>query len=76
MDSSSLTSRSWQPIENAPKDGEDILVWGPSLGRLVVSWDEECASSQGGDFPWMTLDGPSYFKDAFTHWMPLPEPPK
>ena len=62
----------WQSIETAPKDGEDILVWGPMLGHLVVSFDEEANK----DFPWFTLDGPSYYGGAFAVWMPLPKPPE
>lgn len=55
----------WQPIETAPKDGEQflchdhmgfIVVAHYSMGDLIVSWDGE------------EFTGP-------THWMPLPEPP-
>ena len=60
----------WRPIDTAPKDGDDILVWGEWLGNHVVGFDES-----NPDFPWATLDGPSYKQDAFTHWMPLPAPP-
>lgn len=61
----------WQPIETAPKDGDDILVSGPWLGMHVVGYDD----SGDPDFCWATLDGPNYSAQAFTHWMPLPEPP-
>lgn len=60
----------WQTIETAPKDRE-ILAWGMSIGHLVVEFDE--AADPG--WPWSTLDGPNYHRDAFTHWMPLPDPP-
>jgi hypothetical protein len=60
----------WQPIETAPKDGEDILVWGMMLGHHVVQFDET-----NPDFPWATLDGPSYLAGAFEVWMPVPAPP-
>lgn len=59
----------WQPIETVPKD-EDVIVYGPKIGIIVAALD------LGFPFPWFTLDGPSYAQDAFTHWMPLPEPPK
>ena len=59
----------WQPIETAPKDGSDILCWGPAVGHIV-------ASREGDDeFPWSTLDGPNYHRDAFVSWWPLPKPP-
>jgi len=64
----------WQPIETAPKDGDDILVlWSdPGAGCLVVSWEDK--PRQPG-WNWATLDGLSYHADAFSHWMPLPDPP-
>lgn len=60
----------WQPIETAPKDGGEVLAYGPHLGMLVVEY-----GINGGGWPWQTLDGPSYSADAFTHWRPLPPPP-
>ncbi len=62
----------WQPIKTAPKNGVDILV---------LLWDRECCvvsyenNVSDADFPWMTLDGPSYHIDVPTYWMPLPELP-
>lgn len=64
----------WQPIETAPKDGTEILV---SDSRCldgfmqVVCWDDD----RPDNYSWATSDGPSFHADAFTHWMPLPEPP-
>ena len=63
----------WQPIETAPKDGNDILVAAFGNSILVVAYDE---NMQHPDYPWITLDGPRYHREAPTHWMPLPEPPK
>lgn len=61
----------WRPISTAPKDGTDILVWGPhGHDCMVVWWAEDGASP----YCWETLDGPTY-GDVFTHWQPLPEPP-
>jgi hypothetical protein len=67
----------WQPIDTAPKDGTSFLAfedgdvyqccWGPeawdqSWRPLVLNY-HGCGCCGGG-------------KIAFTHWMPLPEPPK
>jgi len=49
----------WQPIETAPKDGKEILVWCPVVGYAVVR-----AWNGSGE----RLSEP-------THWMPLPGPP-
>lgn len=60
----------WQPIETAPRDGEDILALHHNRSvQLVVAWDSD-------EQRWGTLDGPSYHADAFTDWMPLPQPPQ
>ena len=53
----------WQPIETAPKDGSDILVWdGDSVS--LANWF-------GGE--WWVLG--EFTLDNVTHWMPLPPPP-
>ncbi len=62
----------WQPIETAPKDGTQIIAWGENIGHIVT----EYAPFNGTDWVWVTLDGPDYHVSAFTHWMPLPAPPK
>jgi len=49
----------WQPIETAPRDGTEILVWAPGSGRWLIKFDGEEPAGR-----------------AFTHWQPLPEPPK
>ena len=66
-----IVATQWRPIETAPKNGDDILVamWGNTA--LVVSWDNE-----NPEYPWITLDGPSYAKEAPTHWMPIPTLPE
>jgi hypothetical protein len=64
-------SAAWRPIESAPRDEGDILLWGE---------DRMGAQRQfvGGWWPvaedWATVDGEVIRFDA-THWMPLPAPP-
>ena len=65
----------WREITDEAKSGEDVLLWGPGLGHIVAQYDTECANSMAGQYPWATLDGPNYHKDAFTLWMPLPPLP-
>jgi len=69
----------WQPIETAPKDGTEILVYGIATGELggvheepevwKVSWFFKDWSLCGGE-------GYSVWVDSPTHWMPLPEAPR
>ena len=58
----------WQPIETAPRDGSEILLFarGPYKDdyRGVGQWSE-----QRNDWLWSFAIRP-------THWMPLPEPPR
>lgn len=75
------TSREWQPIETAPKDGTVVLLWGPycinvtaaaySRGQWVCSADGAQAIESQSDFgtELATFEVP-------THWMPLPAPPQ
>ena len=62
----------WRPIESVPKDGNDVLIamWHPDWTMIVACYDET-----NPEYPWLTLDGPSYHKDAPEFWMPLPDPP-
>ena len=68
----------WQPIETAPKDGREILLYD---GDRVTFGGYLNAQSQGVEpqaehetfCGWWSVSGSD---DVFTHWMPLPEPPK
>lgn len=68
----------WQPIETAPKDGTQVLLYEVDedgleiifVGEYQSSRDEDCYGSK-----WTCTE-----YDAFnhypTHWMPLPKAPK
>lgn len=63
----------WSTIDSAPKDGDDFLAISEENGfAQVVYWDDE----RGDDWVWTVADGVTYHKNVFTHWMPLPPPPK
>jgi Protein of unknown function (DUF551) len=66
-----MASPQWQPAETAPRDGYDFLaaLWGGTSMAVVYYVDTD------DKYPWQTLDGLGYHKDAVTHWMPLPAPP-
>lgn len=60
----------WQPIETAP-DGESVLLaYKFGLGCAIGHKDD------GG--VWRGHEGTNWGNGLarFTHWMPLPEPPK
>ena len=69
----------WQPISTAPKDGTQILAYGPYVwedywksgfdrtGWAVIYWEND---------GWRLANANPYadYMDP-THWIPLPEPP-
>jgi hypothetical protein len=69
----------WQPIETAPKDGTNVL--------LYATWMDISVGKFYRDERWrLTADGflakesegdtyTEYFEVAPTHWMPLPPKP-
>jgi hypothetical protein len=68
----------WRPIETAPKDGTEIVLW-PALRRPI---DGVVPPTTGA---WYTLSGEGLWYDLSvghhngfwkpTHWMPLPPAP-
>jgi hypothetical protein len=80
------TSGKWQPIETAPKDGSEILLYTSYEAELpdeesfssvqIGSWDDGNIDVPIGSV-WYRAPGwdcPVVGKP--THWMPLPEPPR
>jgi len=67
----SARAEGWQPIETAPKDETEVLLWcGPREMQLGV-W-QASPSVEGGGW-WMTTAECSTIYP--THWQPLPAPP-
>lgn len=71
------TASEWQPIESAPKDGTEVLIYhkhttDSHYSAVAASWFEGqfYASSKEDIIDWS--DG---IKQS-THWQPLPQPPK
>ena len=60
----------WQPIETAPKDGTEILLFcdGPFKDIGLCYWRDDHVMT---GWTW-GLEQPFNFA---THWMPLPAPP-
>jgi hypothetical protein len=65
-------------MENAPKDGTEILIFGHDIGgaRLFAAYWEPGDHSWKGWHSNACVDGYYGLKDdEVTHWMPLPNPP-
>ena len=80
----------WQPIETAPKDGSEVLVWRDDTGILLARYTscaeflpdaelehmDEVSAIQEDWFAADFLSGGRLESDcAPTHWMPLPPAP-
>jgi hypothetical protein len=72
----------WRPIETAPMDGTEVLLYFPA-GKFVPEandFDGEIVSTMAV----MSANARGYFSGYYegvgpngepTHWMPLPDPP-
>ena len=70
----------WQLIETAPRDGTRILAyWADSPEHTIIEWFEYAGINISGSWCQRQsgLGSDCGYEDAaFSHWMPLPEPPK
>lgn len=68
----------WQPIETAPKDGTEILVWAKE-GRRCARWVPGNHRHKQGWADWIEDADEDYLSEIVylhpTDWMPLPDPP-
>lgn len=76
----------WHPIETAPKDGTEVLLWWRAeIGHDVVDfwasghWKRLGDGSAGWIGESFHASEPGYWTRLIcerpTHWMPLPDPP-
>jgi hypothetical protein len=76
---SALAETGWQPIETAPKDGENVLLWCKHRGVVRGHWDENIYAKRPK--PYWTHDRERLYgvaetrRDQPTYWQPLPSPP-
>jgi len=88
-DVSATTDVGWLPIESAPKGGTTIDLWHAEFGReaecywgLPIHSCGEAGSLCDDEFhdlepQWInTFNSPAFPESEYTHWMPLPQPPK
>jgi hypothetical protein len=75
-----MMSDDWQPIETAPKDGRQVLLFSPGSIPEVVVGKWETYEGDPGEAWWAYAE--TALSDLFgevdpepSHWMPLPPPP-
>jgi hypothetical protein len=71
-----MSATGWQPIETAPKDGTEILIWftgRPPRPEIAVY----AAYGPRDPWPWARRLGQAgeFHRKNCTHWMPLPAAP-
>ena len=64
----------WQPIETAPKDGTEILVWNEVSGPYRTAYQDRINEYEGR-WPMGFCGRIGVWFPSPTHWMPLPKPP-
>jgi len=71
----------WQPIETAPKNGENVLLWEKYSDYPVVGYFSHrrnmwfaCTEHYDTNGDASVIDTLS--QSCITHWMPLPPPPE
>ena len=75
-----VEARQWQPIETAPKDGRDLLLWETgSYVPFVGAWRDGRRPGWRCDTEHYDTDGNAcviskLWQEGVTHWMPLPPP--
>lgn len=75
------TKTDWQPIETAPKDGAEILLFEQTVSGpfyRVGYWEESGQNVHNGNEEegWSLADEGYTGCIEPTHWMPLPDPSK
>lgn len=69
----------WQPIETAPNDVIHVRgMWVHSAHTgLPIYWTADAGyPDDEGDFIYTCGEPTGWRSDDYTHWMPLPDPPK
>lgn len=62
----------WRPIEEAPRDGSEVLGWKPTIGLVLVRWlDADHPDYQGDD--WHTAWEHAYI-EGLTMYLPVAPP--
>lgn len=67
----------WKPIETAPRDGTQILIWSKVGGSYYVVIPHTEYSEPKEDFTerWRWKERAGMYNIRATHWTQLPEPP-
>jgi len=77
-----MSNNEWQPIETAPRDGTDIILYEPATvsfpGELKTGkwWNAWYGDETKPGWIISNCDEEYGWYIEATHWMPLPKPPK
>lgn len=80
----------WQPIETAPKNGDEVLLYREDAGLILARWTcpidfmserefeaSSLSEDEANECDWFYADfiRGGRLDEPATHWMPLPNPP-
>ncbi len=66
----------WQPIETAPKDGSEVLLFSPVKNVVYIGYHTKHATQPHEGWVMSQFNVDPYFTSWHpSHWMPLPPPP-
>jgi hypothetical protein len=69
----------WQPIDSAPKNLDEVLVYDPDYGGVRMAQYESQAQPPFWSIDVWDLTMPNTARERIeihpTHWMPIPSPP-
>ena len=64
----------WKPIESAPRDDDEVMLWKPIIGRVLCQWREhDDKTATDGEGWYETWSGQHI--DGATHWLAVPQEP-
>lgn len=71
-----LEAANWQPIETAPRCGDEVILWTERGVTSPCIWSKKGDISENGFWLWWQAEPEYLIEVKATHWMPLPSPPE
>lgn len=68
--------QNWQPIETAPRDGTEVILWDVfGVTTAYWGWSDDYAKEIGYIPTWWATYPGAHNPQTPTHWMPIQPPP-
>jgi hypothetical protein len=71
------SGKRWVKVEEKePTETDGQIIATNGNGFYEIIWKEDAQGFYRKPFPFDKYDRPAFYEGGFTHWMPLPSPPK